>query len=769
MSADPPSYTVAVRALAEFTARQGDLDVRFAPSPTAREGIEGHALVAARRGAPYQSEVALSGEYGCLRVRGRADGYDPVANRLEEIKTHRGRLDRQPDDLRRLHWAQAMLYGWLMCEARALPAIELALVYLDVASQRETVFVQAFDADTLREHFERRCQAFVAWSDQELAHRARRDAALATLAFPHESFRAGQRALAAAVYRAARDGQCLLAQAPTGIGKTIGTLFAQLRAMPGQRLDKLFFLTAKTSGRAMAQDALGVLAAGRTQATQAASGVLPGPDGRPALRALELVARDKACEHPDAACHGESCPLARGFHDRLPAAREAALAEAAWDRQAVRRVALTHSVCPYYLGQELARWADVVVGDYNHYFDTHALLHALAVAESWRVGVLVDEAHNLVERARGMYSATLAEASLTQVRRAAPASLRRPLARLGRCWKSLGKELQGDYRTLDAVPAGFATALQQAMTAIMEHLLEHADSGDGALLAFHFELLRFARLAESFGEHSLLDAARAPSGSLALSVRCVVPAPFLAPRFGATHTVTLFSATLQPQRFYRDLLGLPPEARWVEVDTPFHADQLAVKVAAGVSTRLARRGASIDPIVALIAHQFADRPGNYLAFFSSYDYLDEVAAAFEARHPGIACWRQARRMSEPEQAQFLARFVAGAQGVGFAVLGGSFAEGIDLPGERLVGAFIATLGLPAANEVNEQMRARIDRLLGAGFDYTYLYPGLQKVVQAAGRVIRSPTDRGVVHLIDDRFARREVRRLLPGWWRIEAA
>jgi len=231
----------------------------------------------------------------------------------------------------------------------------------------------------------------------------------------------------------------------------------------------------------------------------------------------------------------------------------------------------------------------------------------------------------------------------------------------------------------------------------------------------------------------------------------------------------LFSATLTPREFHADLLGLPDHTVWVDVPTPFSAEQLEVRVARHISTRYQHRAASVEPIAELISRQYAARPGNYLAFFSSFDYLRQVLAAFRELAPGVPVWEQSRGMSEPEREAFLARFTPEGQGIGFAVLGGSFGEGIDLPGRLLIGAFIATLGLPQLNPVNEEMKKRLDQRFGPerGYDYAYLYPGLQKVVQAAGRVIRTPDDEGVVHLIDDRFAGPRVQRLLPRWWTIQ--
>jgi Rad3-related DNA helicase len=296
---------------------------------------------------------------------------------------------------------------------------------------------------------------------------------------------------------------------------------------------------------------------------------------------------------------------------------------------------------------------------------------------------------------------------------------------------------------------------------------------DPELQDFYFGALQFGRLAESFGEHSLFDVTRANflghERDTTLCIRNIVPAPFLGPRFAYAHSTTLFSATLSPWHYFADLLGMPEDTAWIDVDSPFTASQLDVHVAHGISTRYQARASSLAPIATLMADQYHAKPGNYLAFFSSFDYLQQVADRFERDHPDIPVWRQARRMSEPERADFLARYVAGGRGIGFAVLGGSFGEGVDLPGDRLIGAFVATLGLPQLNPVNEQLRQRMQAMFGAGYDYTYLYPGMQKVVQAAGRVIRTEQDRGVVWLIDDRFARREVQALLPAWWHVDKA
>jgi DNA excision repair protein ERCC-2 len=755
------TYVVAVRALCEFTAKRGDLDLRFTPAPTAAEGIAGHATVAGRRADDYEAEITLTGVHRSLTVRGRADGYDPVLNRIEEVKTYRGDLAAMRDNHRALHWAQALVYGHLLCHSRGLTEVHVALVYFDIASQKETVLSQLHTATSLAAFFVEQCERFIGWATQEEAHRNARNAALGTLAFPHAEFRSGQRELAVSVYRAARDGQTLMAQAPTGIGKTLATIFPLLKACAADQVERIFFLTAKTPGRALALDAVDVL-----HASAEANGdvnALP-------LRTLELVARDKACEHPDKACHGDSCPLARGFYDRLDEARRTALAHRRLDRATVRSAALAHDVCPYYLAQELVRWSDIVVGDYNYYYDSSALLYALTQLNQWRIAVLVDEAHNLLDRARRMYTASLEQSAFRAARKSAPIALRKSLERLNREWNALNRAQTEGYQVHSKVPPRLLSAAQNLIGAVTEQVAEAPLSIDETQLRFYFDAMHFVSLAEQFGEHSVFDTTLASGASATrastLCVRNVIPAPFLVPRYAAARTTVMFSGTLSPHHFYRDTLGLPEETRWLDVEGPFRAEQLKVHVASHVSTRWRDRERSLAPIVELIAQQYAVQPGNYLGFLSSFDYLQRVVALMRKRYPEVPVWMQEQGMDEAAREAFLARFRTMGQGVGFAVLGGAFSEGVDLVGEQLIGAFVATLGLPQINDVNEQMRRTMEAKFGNGYDYMYLYPGLQKVVQAAGRVIRTEQDTGVVHLIDDRYRRPEVRRLLPRWWQV---
>ncbi|MDB6103421.1 MAG: rad3-related helicase, partial [Gammaproteobacteria bacterium] len=517
-------YDVAVRTLCEFTAKRGNLDMRFTPSPSALEGIAGHRVIASRRSSSFQAELALEGDYGPLHVRGRADGYDPDENRLEEFKTYRGELGRMPENHRALHWAQLRIYGWLLCKQKGRSSVRLALVYFDIASELETVFDELQSAADLEAHFSAHCQQFMSWAEAESAHRQLRNEALRELRFPYSQLHGGQRELAQAVYRRVRAGGALLAQAPTGIGKTVGTLFPALKAMANSQVDKVFYLVAKTSGRQLALDAL--------RRMQPA-------DSQPPARVVELVARGKVCEYPGMPCDGAVCPLARGFYDRLPAARAEAIGIAFLDQDAVRQVARRHQVCPYYLSQELARWSDVVVGDYNYYFDRSAMLFGWAVTHQWRVCLLVDEAHNLVERARTMYTAPLDHEAFESVRRQAPEALRGAFERVERVWREVTAAQAEAHRIYDDLPHELLAVLDTCIAAMADHLSQQGQ--DETLQAFFFAALAFCRLAAEFDSSTLFELTRSEDGRRSiLCLRNVVPGRFLTPRFAAAHTSVLF-------------------------------------------------------------------------------------------------------------------------------------------------------------------------------------------------------------------------------------
>jgi DNA excision repair protein ERCC-2 len=757
-----PGLRISVRGLCEFTARRGDLDRRAHASPHARQGIAAHRLVAQRRSPEHEVELPLQFLHGPLRVVGRADIFDPVAGELEEVKSGFGSPGRRSQAARALHRAQLRSYGAMLCAARGLETIRLTLVHFDLLNDTEHRDSEDCSAAELLAELRSRCEAFSDWAHSEIEHRALRDEALRRLEWPFDGFRAGQRELAAAVWRACRDGRMLRAQAPTGIGKTLGTIFPALRAMPDAGTDRLIFLSARGTGR---------------QTTVAALRPLARRFARPTpLRMLELVARERACEHPDRECHGESCPLARGFFDRLPAARIEAARQALLDQARLREIALDHQICPYYLGSEMAAWSDLIVADYNHWFDRHALLYALALERQWSVSLLVDEAHHLVERTRAMYSPSLSLAAFIAVRRdgssgLAASAIDPVIDQWDLLLAEAGVGTERPWVRLERLPGRWLRALHRFNRAVARCLEEGTPALGPAALALYFRSLEFATLAEAFDEHSLcelsLDSVSPESESteLRIGLRNVVPASFVRERIAEARSLAMFSATLNPEDFDQAMLGWQREHRTVLLESPFDPDHLQVRTVP-LSTRLDRRAHSAAPIAALIAREFAAEPGCYIAFFSSFDYLEQVAEALRGRDPDLPLRLQTRQMHERERERFMAGFDPERPSVALAVLGGVFAEGMDLPGRRLIGAFIVTMGMPQATPLTEAIAERLEHLFGRGFDYTYLYPGLRKVIQAAGRVIRDVEDRGRVFLIDDRWQRPRYRALLPAAWRL---
>ncbi|HSP01238.1 MAG TPA: hypothetical protein VLN90_07225, partial [Thioalkalivibrio sp.] len=615
---------VAIRTLCEFAARHGDLDFRYTPAPSSEEGIAGHQAIQSRRGYGYKSEYLLTGECLGLSLSGRADVYHPHRGRLEEIKTHRGDLSRLREHQRALHRAQLRAYGALLCRQEGHRQLELALIYYDTGKDKETPVVEVASGDELWRELEALCRRYQAWAEQEAQHREQRDALLSRLTFPFPAFRPRQRQLAETVYKNSVRSGTLLLEAPTGLGKTLGTLFPALKAMPSAAQDRLFYLTCRNTARQLAMDGVAAL--------RAAQEVSPWP-----LRTLELVSKDDACEHPDKACHGDACPLAKGFFDRLPDARaEAAQTEGTLDQKSLAKIAAGHDICPYFLAQEMARWSDVVIGDVNRLFDQSALLHSLIRQNSWKASVLVDEAHNLVDRGRGMYSVRLEQQRLLNVKKRAPRPLKAAIDRTARAWQGPIRDHPTDGNTpvfLDTLPPQLLGALQAMVSGLTDYLAENPP--DLALQEVLFESVGFIKLAEAFGDHSLCQFQRTGRGRASLAIQNLVPADFLRSRFEAADSVLLFSATLSPGVYYRDLLGLPDDARFTTLPSPFSAEQLQVHFTPGISTRQTDREASLQPVAEIIARQFRERPGHYLAFFSSFSYARQVSDVLAKEAPDI--------------------------------------------------------------------------------------------------------------------------------------
>lgn len=754
----PRLIPVSVKTLAEFAAKSGSLDRRFTPSPTAQEGIAGHQEVVLRRPPHYQKEMSLTIQYEGLLIRGRADGYDSEAHCLEEIKTFYGDFEKLPDNHRQLHWAQARLYGWMYCRQYQRNDITLALIYFDLHNQREYRVEEHFTLPELVAYGEDLAEVYWQWQQQINARQQQLSQWIDELAFPYGSFRSAQRQMAESVYKAAATGRVLLAEAPTGTGKTLASIFPAIKAFNKTPVDKIFYLTAKTTGKQLALENLQLIA----------SDGIDTP-----LRVLELTAQEKICLEPDKRCTGDSCPFARNFYDKLQQARQAAYTTPLLTRQTLTQLAHTHEICPYYLGMEMSRWVDILVADFNYYFDTSALLHGLTRELNWHPYLLVDECHNLVERARQMYSAELDRSVLLAAKRLAPKPIKTSLERVNRLWLATIKTLdfsETALTLLNASPEKLNLALTGFTNDYIDFLQRHPDHPvqHTAVQEFFFAALNYLEKLELVDEDYCIDMQRPQPKQEVLTLRNLIPARPLAARLAQAHSACFFSATLRPAYFYQQMLGLPDDTVYLQVPSPFASQQLQVKVARHISTRYRDRSTAIGPLCDIIEQQVTAATGNYLAFFSSYEFLQQVERELQQRlsSANITVITQSRRMSEQDREAFIERFTHEQNLLGLAVLGGAFSEGVDLPGDALKGAFIATLGLPQINPVTEHLRQRLQQVFQQGYHFAYLYPGIQKVVQAAGRVIRTQEDTGYLWLLDDRFAQHEVRQLLPEWWEI---
>lgn len=769
MQPESLALTLPIRQLVEFLLRSGSIDSRFTGFDRANEGARLHRKLqkAAVKDFPdYAAEVSLTQEYGCCDIEytleGRADGIftgtDGVTT-VDEIKTTTLPSDQITGEQSPEHWAQAKIYAAIYARQHQLSLIRVRLTYYQVDEEQTFYFVKEYTADTLEFFVQDLLTQYAPWAKRAAQWRDDRQEGLRRLTFPFPEYRAGQRALIKAVYETCRDGGQLLCQAPTGIGKTMSVLFPALKAL--EKGGPIFYLTARGTTRTAAEAALAIL--------RSHDADLP-------LRSVTLTAKDKICLQETRECTPDACPYAKGYYDRIKTALWNALDTPSLTAEGLQHLAHQYEVCPFELGLDLSLWSDVVIGDYNYLFDP--VVHLARFFESRGDYLfLIDEAHNLPSRAREMHSASLCKSSFWDAKKclgSGKSSLKNALNKVNQIfisWRHRCEEESSDSRSGKTFfVKERAELLDRALLKLCEPLEnwldEHRDPSEthDALLQLYFDVRAWLRISDTFDDHFVLQIASHGS-EVRAAMLCLDPSAFLADDFSKGRAAVLFSATLAPANYYKDLCGLP-EARAVALRSPFPARNLGLWCARHVSTRYKDRSASIPQVSDLIACLAGARTGNYLAFFPSYSYLQSVLEDFSARYPHFSTLCQQSSMDEAQRTVFLSHFKPNPPQtqIGFAVLGGVFGEGVDLTGDRLIGVAIVGPGLPQVGPRQEQLRQHFEETCGSGFDYAYRYPGMNKVLQAAGRVIRTPQDKGVVLLIDDRFASPENRRLMPPHW-----
>ena len=759
------SVKLSVRQLVEFVLRGGSIDNRSGGMDRAQEGGRIHRRIQKAGGETYQAEVFFrhTEEYEevSYTVEGRADGIITEGDEItvDEIKTTRLDLSAVEEDFNRLHWAQAKCYAYFYAAEHERERMTVQLTYVHVDDHGDVDgtkrFTRSFTLEELAAAFIDLLARYKKWADFSCEWAEKRNASIAGLAFPFPAYRRGQRSLAVTAYRTIVEEGTAFCQAPTGIGKTISTLFPAVKAMGEGYITKIFYLTAKTITRQVAEE-----------------GFARMREGGLAFKTVTLTAKDKICFLDETACNPEQCPYADGHYDRVNDVIYSLLqTDDHMTRERIEQAARENRVCPFELALDLTLWCDCVICDYNYLFDPVMYLKRFFAEGRGEYAFLIDEAHNLVDRAREMYSAELEKAMFLELKRRIASedrAMSRALGAVNEEFIALRKQC-GDKRYVEQLlpPDELGKALVRFTDQCESFLKRHADSPDAPdLLQLYFAALLYLKILELYDE-KYLTAVQVWGSEVTVKLCCLDPSALIRAALDRGRAAVFFSATLTPLDYFSTVLGGDEESRRIALPSPFERDHLKLLIADRVSTRYKDREGSLRPIAELIARTVQAKTGNYLVYFPSYQYMNDVYNVFAAQYPEMDTVLQQSGMSEEEREAFLIRFDQANERtlVGFCVLGGIYSEGIDLQGDRLIGTVVVGVGLPQIGKEQDRIRDYYNRHGGTGYEFAYQYPGMNKVLQAAGRVIRGEQDRGVVVLIDDRFNTPSYLRLFPEHWR----
>ena len=753
------AFTAAIRDMVEFVLRRGDLHRGAVLGVDPGDAIRIHQEVQSSRPDGYQREAPVQYQVETdevtLNLGGRIDGVwersDGVV--IEEIKTVADIKDA-PADGDPVHWAQAKIYAFIYAQQNRLDTVGVRLTYVsaDSGARHELEFL--FTRDQLEAAFNTVVGEYLKWAAQVFRFRTERDASLREAVFPYDSMRPGQEQIIQAVYNAIRERNRLFLKAPTGLGKTMGVLFPAVKALGTHEVDKVYFLSARNTGHQAAEQAL-----------------MHMHDRGMKFKALTLTARQKICPNDPAQCGPGTCDRAQGHFDRINKALAAFFDQGLLTRPIVEQIAEEFRVCPFELGLDAAVWADIIIGDYNYVFDPATSLKRSGPAVFRRSACLIDEAHNLVDRARDMLSAEIrlsqCRALENLVKEHWPDTATR-LSVIRKWFKEEAKQHSGTEKAWEA--ADCLNKIIPLAGVLLESIENHLSDGNALwspeLTDQYFDLIGFRRTASIFGTGHTAFFER-EGRDLRFRLFCLDPSEAVRkalPRQGAS---IFFSATLSPIEYYQDILGGRDKAEQSSLPSPFPSAHLGLWVADGISTLYRHRSQTKHEVVEAINALVRAKPGRYMVFLPSHEYMNAIWAEFSILNPDLETVVQSRAMSDNERQRFLDRFERDSQIslVGFAVMGGIFGEGIDLCGDRLSGAAVVGLGLPALSAERQLIRQYFDDRGDRGYDYAFLYPGLCRVFQAVGRVIRSEADRGAVLLIDPRFREDRLTDLFPEHWR----
>lgn len=770
---------ISVRSLVEFILRSGDIDNRktVLSENAMQEGSRIHRMIQRRMGPEYQAEVGLRYVYKAengyeIIVEGRADGIitqDDVT--IDEIKGtfHDLKKMKAPAPV---HLAQAKCYAYIYAEQQQLKHIRVRMTYCHMETEEIRYFHYDFSYVELKNWFYEVMEQYRKWADYSFLWQQTRQASIKALQFPF-SYREGQKDLVTYVYQTIYHKRKLFIEAPTGVGKTVSTVFPSVKAMGEGLCEKIFYLTAKTITRTVADNTFALL---REKGLK--------------LKSVILTAKDKICFMEETECNPEYCPYAKGHYDRInDAMYDLLIHEDNYNREQIEAYAKKHQVCPFEMCLDMSLFSDAVICDYNYVFDPHVYLRRF-FAEGVRgeYVFLIDEAHNLVERGRDMYSAALCKEDFLELKKAVKAYDERIARNLDKCNKELlvlKKECE-NYKIEESIDS-FVRALIRLNSAIDDYLEEHEDSPVRKdVLEFYFTISHFLEMYELVDENYVIYSELESDGSFILKLFCVNPARNLKECMMRGRSTILFSATLLPIQYYKTLLGAAEGDYEVYARSVFHPEKLGLYIGSDVTSKYTRRSSEEYYRIASYIHNIVEkRHGNYMLFFPSHAFLAKVYEIYQHyfnAEGAVECIVQEDYMDERAREEFLSRFMGNEDCdlnaliqmdieieeekslLGFCVMGGIFSEGIDLKNDRLIGAVIIGTGLPQVCNEREILKNYFDGWGENGFDYAYRYPGMNKVLQAAGRVIRTADDFGIVALLDERFLAPAYQRLFPREW-----
>lgn len=753
---------ISVRSLVEFILREGDIDNRVSGSMEKDAMLLGgkiHRKIQSRMGTNYTAEVPLKIQMPCdgfvLQIEGRADGVlkDDGKVLIDEIKGILRSLEHLEAPVP-VHLAQAKCYAYIYAVQNSLKCIDVQMTYCQMETEEIRRFCQEFEFQELQTWFQDLVTQYEKWAKFEIEWRNVRNDSIRQIEFPFP-YREGQRDLVVSVYRTILRKKKLFIQAPTGVGKTMATVFPAVRAMGEGLGEKIFYLTAKTITRTVAEQAFSLLKE---------KGLL--------YKTITLTAKEKICFCEEAECNPDACPYAKGHFDRVnDAVFDLITHSGDWSREVLEEQAKKHMVCPFEMSLDVSNWADAVICDYNYAFDPQAhLKRFFSESGKGEYLFLIDEAHNLVERGREMYSASLYKEDLLEVRKLVKAEdpkLAKGLSECNQQFLELKRECE-HYQILKSV-SHIALKLMNVLSKLEDYLEECKDAEKKKrVLDFYFAVRSFLNIHDIMDENYVIFSEMMEDGRFQIKLFCVNPAVNLQNYLEQGNSTIFFSATLLPVHYYKKLLSVEKDDYAVYAHSSFPQENKFLFIGTDVSTRYTRRGESTyQRFARYIAVMAEQKKGNYMAFFPSYRFLEEVHTCFlECVDHEVDSICQVSYMDEEQREEFLEEFEREREKslVAFCVMGGIFSEGIDLTDDKLIGAVIAGTGLPQVCTEREILKQYFNVADMDGFDYAYLYPGMNKVLQSAGRVIRTESDRGVILLLDDRFRAMRYREVFPREW-----